>query len=197
VVLRLRWYITTQDGLGFFKALLFRQLVWRKWPITLAAMIIGLCQRLFFGIGPNNPVRYFFPLFGFAKRRNFPTLALWSAQSRYPETIPAKNGPRIMRVGYFTGCAGNLIYTKVVKSVVDILTGYEIEVVIPKQQKCNGTPALSELYIHLQKNVKREGVFDLRQRLLPFYVVCSMTINRFFICNQEELWTPLQTSGRS
>ena len=143
VVLRLRWYITTQQGLGFFKALIFRQLLWHKWPMTLAAMIIGLAQRALFGIGPNNPVRHLFPLFGFSKRRFFPQMALRSAQSLYPEGIPPKEGPVKMRIGYFTGCAGNLIYTGVVKSVVDILTGYGCEVVIPKGQKCNGTPVLA------------------------------------------------------
>jgi glycolate oxidase iron-sulfur subunit len=70
-------------------------------------------------------------------------MALRSAQSQYPEVIPPKKGPAKMRVGYFTGCAGNLIYTNVVKSVVDILTGYGYEVVIPKKQKCNGTPVLA------------------------------------------------------
>lgn len=143
VVLRLRWYITTQQGLGVFKALIFRQLLWRKWPITVAAVIIGLAQRALFGIGPNNPVRHLFPLFGFSKRRFFPQMALRSAQSQYPEVIPPKEGKAKMRVGYFTGCAGNLIYTNVVKSVVDILTAYGCEVVIPKSQKCNGTPVLA------------------------------------------------------
>ena len=143
VVLRLRWYITTQEGLGVFKALIFRQLVWRKWPITIGAMLIGLAQRALFGIGPKNPVRYLFPLFGFSKRRYFPTMALRSAQSSYPEVNPAKNGVAKKRIGYFTGCAGNLIYTNVAKSVVDILTGYGYEVVIPKKQKCNGTPVLA------------------------------------------------------
>lgn len=144
VVLRLRWYITTQEGLGFFKALIFRQLVWRKWPITLAAMLIAVAQRALFGIGPKNPVRHLFPLFGFSKRRFFPQMALRSAQSQYPEVVPPKNGQKPKgRIGYFTGCAGNLIYTNVAKSVIDILTGYGYEVVIPKKQKCNGTPVLA------------------------------------------------------
>jgi len=143
VVLRLRWYITTQEGLGFFKALIFRQLVWRKWPITIGAMLVGVAQRLLFGIGPKNPVRYLFPLFGFSKRRFFPTMALRSAQSMLPEVVPAKSGVPKGRIGYFTGCAGNLIYTNVATSVVDILTTYGYEVVIPKKQKCNGTPVLA------------------------------------------------------
>lgn len=143
VVLRLRWYITTQKGLHFFKALIFRQLLWRKWPITLGCATVGIFQRMLFGIGPKNPVRYLFPLFGFSKRRNFPQLAVRSAQSQLPEVNAAKNGPAKKRIGYFTGCAGNLIYTNVAKSVVDILTAYGYEVVIPKKQKCNGTPVLA------------------------------------------------------
>lgn len=143
VVLRMRWYITTREGLGFFRALIFRQMVWRKWPITLTARIVAIAQRVFLGIGPKNPVRYLFPLFGMAKRRNFPEMALRSGQSLYPEVVPVKNSEKRMRVGYFTGCAGNLIYTNVVKSVVDILTSHGCEVVIPKKQKCNGTPVLA------------------------------------------------------
>lgn len=143
VVLRLKWYITTQEGLGFFKALIFRQLVWRKWPITIGAAAIGVAQRVLFGIKPSNPIRHLFPLFGFSKRQNFPQMALRSTHSKYPEVIPAKNGPAKKRIGYFTGCAGNLIYTNVATSVIDILTGYGYEVVIPKKQKCNGTPVLA------------------------------------------------------
>ena len=143
VILRLKWYITTQEGLGFFKALIFRQLVYRKWPITIGAAAIGVGQRLLLGIKPSNPIRHLFPLFGFSSRQNFPEMALRSTQSKYPEVIPAKNGPAKKRIGYFTGCAGNLIYTNVATSVIDILTGYGYEVVIPKKQKCNGTPVLA------------------------------------------------------
>ncbi len=143
VVLRLRWYITCKEGLGFFKALIFRQIIWRKWPTTIGAISVGVVHRLLFGIGPKNPARYLFPLFGFSKRRFFPTLALRTGQSQYPEVVPSKKGQPIKRIGYFTGCAGNLIYTNVVKSVVDILTGYGYEVVIPKGQKCSGTPVLA------------------------------------------------------
>lgn len=156
VVLRLRWYITTQEGLGIIKAFIFRQMVWRKWPLALTAKMVGISQRLLFGIGPKNPVRFLFPLFGISKRRNFPKMALKSGQSLYPEVVPAKNGPKKMRVGYFTGCAGNLIYTNVVKSVVEILTYYGYEVVIPKKQKCNGTPVLAN------------GDYDGAQMLMEF-----------------------------
>jgi len=174
VVLRLRWYITTQEGLGFFKALIFRQLVWRKWPLTIGAAAIGVAQRALFGIGPKNPVRHLFPLFGFSKRQNFPQMALRCTQSKYPEVIPAKNGPAKKRIGYFTGCAGNLIYTNVAKSVIDILTGYGYEVVIPKKQKCNGTPVLANGDYDGAKMLMEHN-FNLFQRydLDAIVVACS------------------------
>ncbi len=175
VVLRLRWYITTQKGLHFFKALIFRQLLWRKWPITLGCAIVGIAQKVLFGIGPKNPVRHLFPLFGFSKRRNFPQLAIRSAQSQLPEVSPPKSGvAKKGRIGYFTGCAGNLIYTNVAKSVVDILTGYGYEVVIPKKQKCNGTPVLANGDYEGAKQLMEHN-FDLFQTydLDAIVVACS------------------------
>ncbi len=174
VVLRMRWYITTKEGLGWFKALLFRQILWRKWPITLTAKLIGISQRLLFGIGPNNPVRHLFPLFGFSKRRFFPQMALRSGQSLFPEVVPAKTGKAKKRVGYFTGCAGNLIYTNVVKSVVEILTAYGYEVVIPKKQKCNGTPVLANGDYEGARKLMQYN-FDLFQQydLDAIVVACS------------------------
>jgi glycolate oxidase iron-sulfur subunit len=78
------------------------------------------------------------------------------------------------RIGYFTGCAGNLIYTNVVKSVVDILTGYGYEVVIPKKQKCNGTPVLANGDYDGAKMLMEHN-FDLFQRydLDAIVVACS------------------------
>lgn len=194
VVLRLRWYITTQEGLGFFKALIFRQLVWRKWPITLGAACIGLAQRALFGISPKNPVRHLFPLFGFSKRRFFPKMALRSAQSLYPEVIPSKTGPHKGRIGYFTGCAGNLIYTNVAKSVVDILTGYGYEVVIPKKQKCNGTPVLANGDYEGAKKLMAHNFNLFQQYDLDAIVVscssCGMALKKeikIFIDESSEL----------
>ncbi len=194
VVLRLRWYITTQEGLGFFKALIFRQLIWRKWPITLAAKIVGITQRALFGIGPRNPVRHLFPLFGFSKRRFFPTMALRSGQSLYPEVVPAKKDPVKKRIGYFTGCAGNLIYPNVVKSVVDILTGFGYEVVIPKKQKCNGTPVLANGDYEGAKKLMEHNFNLFRQYNLDAIVVacssCGMALKKeikLFIEDSSEL----------
>jgi glycolate oxidase iron-sulfur subunit len=157
-------------------------------------MAVGVAQRLLFGIGPKNPVRYLFPLFGFSKRRFFPTMALRSAQSKLPEVIPAKGGVTKGRIGYFTGCAGNLIYTNVATSVVDILTGYGYEVVIPKKQKCNGTPVLANGDYDGAKMLMNHN-FDLFEQYdLDAIVVscssCGMALKKeikLFIENSERL----------
>ncbi|BCL61101.1 hypothetical protein DGMP_17940 [Desulfomarina profundi] len=194
VVLRLRWYITTREGLGLFKALVFRQLLWRKWPIIAGAVFIGFVQRILLDIGPQNPVRHLFPLFGFSKRRNFPRLALRPAQSLYPEVIPSKKGTPVKRIGYFTGCAGNLIYTNVVKSVVDILTGYGYDVVIPKDQKCSGTPVLANGDYEGAANLMEHNFNLFRRYDLDAIVVscssCGLALKKeikLFIDNCDEL----------
>ncbi|MEK6794142.1 MAG: (Fe-S)-binding protein [Spirochaetota bacterium] len=143
VVLRLRWYATTQTGLGLIRALIFRIVLWRRWPLTLGAKAMAISQRVLFGMGPKNPVRFLFPLFGVSRRRIFPQFALRTVLGKYPERIPPKNGKPKMRVGYFVGCAANYIYTNVGDSIISVLTHYGCEVVIPKAQKCNGTPVFA------------------------------------------------------
>lgn len=53
--------------------------------------------------------------------------------------IPAEN-QRKYRVGYFVGCAQNLIFTSVARATVGILTRNGSEVVIPGGWKCCGMP---------------------------------------------------------
>ncbi|MBI4977196.1 MAG: (Fe-S)-binding protein [Spirochaetes bacterium] len=173
VVLRLRWYITTMKGLHFVKAIIFRFILWQRWPLTIGAKCIGLAQRIFFGIGPKNPVRLLFPLFGISHRRNFPKFALRSTLGKYPEVVPAVGKPK-MRVGYFVGCAANFIYTKTADAVIDVLTHYGYEVVIPKAQKCNGTPVFANGdYDGAKKFMEHNFALFDRYKLDAIVVACS------------------------
>ncbi|MBT4484288.1 MAG: hypothetical protein HOC71_11510 [Candidatus Latescibacteria bacterium] len=45
-----------------------------------------------------------------------------------------------MRVGYFIGCATNLIFTDVADATIRVLTENNIEVIIPRGQMCCGIP---------------------------------------------------------
>lgn len=73
--------------------------------------------------------------------KRYPELAVRQALDRLPELIPPVDGPPRMRVGYFVGCATNLLYPEVADATIDVLTRNGVEVVIPRGQACCGIPA--------------------------------------------------------
>ncbi len=78
-----------------------------------------------------------FPI-GLDMRRIIPTLAKKTLRQELPVINPVKQ--RRMRVAFFTGCTINYIYTTIGKAVVNILNKNGVEVIIPNQQYCCGTP---------------------------------------------------------
>ncbi|MEA1916781.1 MAG: (Fe-S)-binding protein [Campylobacterota bacterium] len=70
--------------------------------------------------------------------RLLPSLSKKSFLNSYPEHI-SNNSKR--KVALFIGCLANYNYTGIGKSLVEILKHLEIDVFIPKAQKCCGAPA--------------------------------------------------------
>lgn len=62
-----------------------------------------------------------------------------SARKQLPKFNPAK-GEKKYTVGYFLGCATDLLNPEVAKATVDMLTRYGCDVIIPKDMKCCGLP---------------------------------------------------------
>lgn len=60
-----------------------------------------------------------------------------------PEEIPAV-GKEKGRVGFFLGCAMNLIFADISSDTIDVLTRAGYTVVVPKDQQCCGTPNIAE-----------------------------------------------------
>jgi glycolate oxidase iron-sulfur subunit len=60
-----------------------------------------------------------------------------------PDEIPAK-GREKGRVGFFLGCAMNLIFADISRDTIDVLTRAGYTVIVPKNQQCCGTPNLAE-----------------------------------------------------
>jgi glycolate oxidase iron-sulfur subunit len=63
------------------------------------------------------------------------------------ETIPYVNTPHTgtetkMRVGYFVGCTTNFLFPDMGKMIIDLLVRNGVEVVVPREQGCCGSPAL-------------------------------------------------------
>ena len=51
---------------------------------------------------------------------------------------PQDKGRPKMKVGYFMGCATDLVYSEIGLKIIDFLTKRGVEVVVPKDQNCCG-----------------------------------------------------------
>jgi len=60
-----------------------------------------------------------------------------------PEVVPAQ-GREKGRVGFFLGCAMNLLFADISQDTIDVLCRAGYSVVIPKNQQCCGTPNIAE-----------------------------------------------------
>jgi glycolate oxidase iron-sulfur subunit len=79
-----------------------------------------------------------FPMPGLDVKKVMAPFAATPLRSKYSEVIEVKNAK--MRVGFFTGCTINYMYTDIGDSLINVLKYNNIEVVIPKNQHCCGTP---------------------------------------------------------
>ncbi|WP_200762633.1 (Fe-S)-binding protein [Nitrosophilus alvini] len=77
------------------------------------------------------------------KERLLPSIASRSFLNSYPERIEAETADKEkrQRVAIFIGCLANYNYTGIGDSLVKILKALEIDILIPKKQKCCAAPA--------------------------------------------------------
>lgn len=97
-----------------------------------------------------------FPMPGMDARRVTAPFAATPLRSQFPETIKVSN-PK-MRVGFFTGCTINYIYTDIGQAVIDVLKANDIEIVLPSMQHCCGTPVFTSGDIELGKTFAKHNI---------------------------------------
>ena len=146
IMLELRAAIVEKNGLPWLKAAIFGAL---KQPAMLdGAMKVGAAlQGLVFrddpryrAISPRSPFAFIGKHAGFDSGRLFPSPTTHPLRDRVPEVTPARDAK--MRVAFFTGCSFNYFYPETGMDVLEVLTENGVEVVIPKDQQCCGTPVL-------------------------------------------------------
>lgn len=111
-----------------------------------------------------------FPMPGLDAKRVTAPFAATPLRSKYPEVVSVKNAK--MRVGFFTGCTINYIYTDVGESVINVLKNNQVEVVIPAAQHCCGTPVYVSGDKELAKAFARH-VIDVFEGQQVDYVVAA------------------------
>lgn len=97
------------------------------------------------------------------------TISKKSAREQLGKLVPAKEEKRF-RVGYFLGCATDLLYPDVAIATVDVLTENGCEVVIPDQIQCCGMPQMANAAYDSTVALAKHNV-DLLAQLDVDYIV--------------------------
>jgi glycolate oxidase iron-sulfur subunit len=86
------------------------------------------------------------------------------------------------RVAYFVGCAANLIYPETGGAVVDALSRSGVEVVVPKAQRCCGTPVFNAGDFVTAREMARRNIEAFRTSDVDAVVTacgsCGLTLKR-------------------
>ncbi len=86
-----------------------------------------------------------------------PTLPVHPLSETIPEEIPAVQKEK-GRVGFFLGCAMNLMFAEISRATIAILTRAGYTVVVPKNQQCCGTPNIAEGEREVYRNMAEHNV---------------------------------------
>ena len=138
IVVAARAELARKGKLNPIKKLVFKTVMHRPRLLNLAARLGALAQRYFY---IDNPfAELLVPRMTGYEDKHFPELSPHQFMDRWPETVSPLNGKPKMRVGYFVGCATNLIFTGVGDATIRVLRRNGIEAVIPRNQSCCGIP---------------------------------------------------------
>ncbi|KKM09111.1 hypothetical protein SY88_20420 [Clostridiales bacterium PH28_bin88] len=116
------------------KRLVF-SLVRRHSLMNSTLRLAGKFQKLFFKNSPGGTGMYPRLPIGISRRRLLAPLAGQAFVSQKHPRIEGK-----MKAAFFTGCMINHIYHNIGSAVLQVLSAGNIEVIVPKDQACCGTP---------------------------------------------------------
>ena len=141
IVLAARAELVNNGKLGFIKKMIFNGVIKSPFFMRLCAFAGYLGQKWFYE--PNEFLKTLVPKLMGMEDKKLPKFAHRPAVSYLPSNNPALYGEKTMRVGYFIGCATNLLFTEVADATVQVLIRNGVEVIIPKGQVCCGIPVYS------------------------------------------------------
>lgn len=163
----------------FIKKPLFAGLLPRPWLLELAMLPLfvyervglqalvrrsGLLNRLPFGLGQLEQLA--------------PALNGRPLRQTLPEVVAAR-GQRRLRVGYFLGCAQNLVYASAGRDTVEVLARNGCEVVTPRSLKCCGVPHLNYGAKDLAREMARQNIAAFEAAGVDYVVTDCATCGSF------------------
>jgi glycolate oxidase iron-sulfur subunit len=141
LVLSIRQEIADQKGISFVKKNVFQHLLQNNGRLTTAAKGAYLYQHS--GLQWLLRKTHLLNLLpgGIADKEGLlPRMSRSPFRAQIPQIISSPH-PRL-RVGYYTGCLTNYVFTETGRAVLQVLKNHPVEVSIPEQWCC-GLPALA------------------------------------------------------
>jgi glycolate oxidase iron-sulfur subunit len=143
LILGARAEIFKKGRFPLLKKLIFRHLLRRgKLLPPISKTVAWIERKILRGLPPSSPYRALLPIVKIDRDRTLPIFSEKTLLDEFDEIVRPEGKPR-MRVGFFLGCATNLIYPHIGKALIRVLVGEGVEVVIPREQGCCGVPAFT------------------------------------------------------
>ncbi|MFA6472413.1 MAG: (Fe-S)-binding protein, partial [Candidatus Latescibacterota bacterium] len=155
IVLAARAELARRGKMNPVKKLIFNTVLKNHHVLISLSKLAALGQKWFYE--GNTILEALVPKLSGMGDKKLPSLAGKSAMKRLPEVIPAC-GDKILRVGYFVGCATNLLFPEIAEATVRVLTRNNVEVVIPRGQVCCGIPVYSSGDLRNAKHLAEQNL---------------------------------------
>jgi len=120
---------------------------------------------LFKRIPASSGMRRRFPMPVITSDRTLPVLSKKFFRDRYQGVVHEGDW---LRIGLFTGCAGNYVYTDYNEAILDLLARLGATVVVPPEQVCCGLPAFA--------GGAQETAKELARKNLEIFEKCNLDI---------------------
>ena len=179
VIEEVRADIAEKFGIAWFKRLFFT-LLRHRWLMDIMMKLGFVFKTCGFKSEPKKGgMRARFNLPILKADRLLPSLSKTSFLNKYPKEIKA-SGKR--RVAIFIGCLANYNYTAIGDSLVDVLKELDIDIFIPKKQKCCAAPAYFTGDFYTVETLAKQNIeyfesfFDDIEAMLIPEATCSAMI---------------------
>lgn len=141
IVVDTRAELARRGDLNIIKKLAFATVMKSPRLLALSSRMGALGKKLFYD--SSEFVEALVPRLTGYDDKKFPSPVIHQTTRNWPERVSPESGKSVKRVGYFIGCATNMIFTEVADATIRVLVRNGIEVVIPRGQSCCGIPVYS------------------------------------------------------
>lgn len=188
VVVAARAQMVNEKGLGFPKNFVYRKVFANKKAMNRYARLFQKFQWMM--PKTEGKVRHLPDFIRSMGKRNFPELAdTFLSEQVKPLYKPADGKAPRMRVGYFYGCATDVVFPHLGLKFIDFLTKQGVEVVVPEQNCCGlavyAAGDLETARVMAEKNVK---AFEDVDYVVTACGSCSSTLKDYqkYLSDSEE-----------